>query len=54
MLEAVPNASEGRRAEVVSAIGSAFAQDAVLLDTHADADHNRSVFTLAAEEGELV
>jgi glutamate formiminotransferase len=54
VLEAVPNASEGRRAEVVSAIGSAFAQDAVLLDTHADADHNRSVFTLAAEEGELV
>jgi glutamate formiminotransferase len=54
VLEAVPNASEGRRAEVVSAIGSALAQDAVLLDTHADADHNRSVFTLAAEEGELV
>ena len=54
MLEAVPNASEGRKAEVVSAIGAAFAQDAVLLDTHSDADHNRSVFTLAAEEHDLL
>ena len=26
----------------------------MLLDVHADPDHNRSVFTLAAEEGELV
>ncbi len=54
MLEAVPNASEGRKAEVVAAIGTAFAQDATLLDTHSDADHNRSVFTLAAEEGDLL
>jgi glutamate formiminotransferase len=54
VLEAVPNASEGRKAEVVAAIGAAFAQDAVLLDTHSDADHNRSVFTLAAEEGDLL
>ncbi len=54
MLEAVPNASEGRRAEVVSAIGAAFGRNAVLLDTHSDADHNRSVFTLAAEEHDLL
>jgi glutamate formiminotransferase len=54
VLEAVPNASEGQRADVVSAIGTAFARNAVLLDTHSDADHNRSVFTLAAEEHDLL
>ena len=54
MLEAVPNASEGRRAEVVSEIGAALGRSALLLDTHSDPDHNRSVFTLAAEEHDLV
>ena len=54
VLEAVPNVSEGQRVCVISAIGAAFGRDALLLDTHSDADHNRSVFTLAAEEHDLL
>jgi glutamate formiminotransferase len=50
-LLAVPNVSEGRDATVVDRIARAF--DARLLDVHCDADHNRSVFTLAGEPGEL-
>jgi glutamate formiminotransferase / 5-formyltetrahydrofolate cyclo-ligase len=53
-LESVPNFSEGRDHAVVDAIGSALAGHARLLDVHADADHNRSVFTLVGTEGELV
>ncbi|HEV2813694.1 MAG TPA: hypothetical protein VGW10_10615 [Solirubrobacteraceae bacterium] len=53
-LLAVPNVSEGRDPEAVRAIGAAFASTgARLLDVHADADHHRSVFTLAGEPGEL-
>ena len=48
MLEAVPNVSEGRERSVIDAVGNAFATSAQLLDVHADADHHRSVFTLAA------
>jgi glutamate formiminotransferase len=48
VLEAVPNVSEGRAASVIDAIGTAFASSARLLDVHSDADHHRSVFTLAA------
>jgi glutamate formiminotransferase len=48
VLEAVPNVSEGRDRSAVAAIGAAFASSARLLDVHADPDHNRSVFTLAA------
>ena len=47
LLLAVPNVSEGRDHEVIEAIGAGFAH-ARLLDLHADADHHRSVFTLAA------
>jgi len=54
VLEAVPNVSEGRDPGVVSAIGAAFARDAALLDLHSDPDHNRSVFTLAGHDEELV
>jgi glutamate formiminotransferase/glutamate formiminotransferase/formiminotetrahydrofolate cyclodeaminase len=51
---AVPNVSEGREATSVAAIGAAFASTgARLLDVHADADHHRSVFTLAGGPGEL-
>lgn len=50
-LLAVPNVSEGRDAPKIAAIGRAF--DARLLDTHSDPDHNRTVFTLAGEPGEL-
>ena len=53
-LLAVPNVSEGRDAAVIEAIGAAFASTgARLLDVHADTDHHRSVFTLAAGPGEL-
>ena len=54
MLEAVPNVSEGRDASAIDEIGAAFGARASLLDTHADADHHRSVFTLAAEREALV
>jgi glutamate formiminotransferase len=54
VLEAVPNVSEGRRPDVVSAIGDAFAQGVELLDVHSDVDHHRSVFTLAGEQTALV
>ena len=52
MLLAVPNVSEGRDHAVLEAIERGFAP-ARFLDLHADADHNRSVFTLAAPQGEL-
>lgn len=45
MLECVPNVSEGRDARVLDALAAACG--ASLLDTHVDADHHRSVFTLA-------
>jgi glutamate formiminotransferase len=49
VLVAVPNVSEGRDASAIDAIGTAFAAHSRLLDVHADPDHHRSVFTLAAE-----
>jgi glutamate formiminotransferase len=52
-LESVPNFSEGRDRVTVEAIGTALARHARLLDVHADADHNRSVFTLVGSEDEL-
>jgi glutamate formiminotransferase len=54
VLEAVPNVSEGRRPDVVSAIADAFAGGVELLDVHSDADHHRSVFTVVGEEGALI
>ena len=53
-LESVPNFSEGRDSETIGAIGDAIARHARLLDVHADADHNRSVFTLVAPDEGLV
>ncbi|HNP74691.1 MAG TPA: glutamate formiminotransferase, partial [Kouleothrix sp.] len=49
MIECIPNFSEGRREDVIAAIGAAVAEvpGATLLDTSADADHNRSVITFA-------
>jgi glutamate formiminotransferase len=52
-LESVPNFSEGRDQATIDAIGDALAAHAQLLDVHADADHNRSVFTLVGSEEEL-
>lgn len=47
MLECVPNVSEGRDRAVVEALARACG--AALLDVHSDGDHDRSVFTLAAD-----
>jgi glutamate formiminotransferase len=53
-LESVPNFSEGRDRQTIEAIGAALGGRAQLLDIHADADHNRSVFTVVGEDDELV
>jgi glutamate formiminotransferase / 5-formyltetrahydrofolate cyclo-ligase len=53
ILMAVPNVSEGRDRASIELIGAAFGRRARLLDTHSDPDHGRSVFTLAARQGEL-
>jgi glutamate formiminotransferase len=45
MLECVPNVSEGRDEAVLDALADACGPS--LLDRHEDADHHRSVFTLA-------
>jgi glutamate formiminotransferase len=54
-LLAVPNFSEGRRPATIEAIAHAFTAtgEARLLDVHSDADHHRSVFTLAGTQGSL-
>lgn len=52
LLMAVPNVSDGRHRPRLETIERGFAP-ARFLDLHADADHNRSVFTLAARQGEL-
>jgi glutamate formiminotransferase len=54
LLEAVPNFSEGRSAETIKALHETLARDADVLDVHVDPDHNRSVFTLAAQPDALV
>jgi glutamate formiminotransferase len=54
LLESVPNFSEGRDAGTLEAIGDALSAHAQLLDVHTDFDHNRSVYTLVGDEGELL
>jgi glutamate formiminotransferase len=55
VLESVPNVSEGRDPETIAAVARAFtSRGATLLDLHADADHHRSVFTLAGADEALV
>jgi glutamate formiminotransferase len=54
LLESVPNFSEGRDRATIDALAEALSARARLLDVHADPDHNRSVFTLVGEPGELV
>jgi glutamate formiminotransferase len=55
LVECVPNVSEGCRPEVVDEIVAAFAGPEVLvLDRSSDADHNRSVLTLAGPGPALV
>jgi glutamate formiminotransferase/glutamate formiminotransferase/formiminotetrahydrofolate cyclodeaminase len=53
-LESVPNFSEGRDRATLDALAGALSARARLLDVHADTDHNRSVFTLVADEDDLV
>lgn len=50
MLECVVNVSEGRREEVLAELAAACGP--ALIDLHSDADHHRSVFTLAGPEVE--
>jgi glutamate formiminotransferase / 5-formyltetrahydrofolate cyclo-ligase len=53
-LLAVPNVSEGRDAVRVAELEAAFSRGATLLDRHSDAEHNRTVFTLAGPPGSLL
>jgi glutamate formiminotransferase len=53
-LESVPNFSAARDATIVEALRHALSAPARLLDVHVDADHNRSVYTLVGEDGQLV
>ena len=53
-LLAVPNVSEGRDGACIDAIGEAISAGVSLLDRHTDADHNRTVFTLAGDPEALV
>jgi len=56
LVECVPNFSEGRKAETVERLAQAVeeVESAVVLDTHMDADHNRSVITFVAEADSVV
>jgi glutamate formiminotransferase/glutamate formiminotransferase/formiminotetrahydrofolate cyclodeaminase len=50
LVECVPNFSEGRKTETVERLAQAISSvpSACVLDTHIDADHNRSVITFVA------
>jgi glutamate formiminotransferase/glutamate formiminotransferase/formiminotetrahydrofolate cyclodeaminase len=50
----IPNFSEGRSERVVDALAATLGSHARLIDTHFDADHNRSVFTLGDGSEALV
>jgi glutamate formiminotransferase len=52
-LLAVPNVTEGCDTERIARIERAFTRDATLLDRHTDADHDRTVLTLAGDPGGL-
>lgn len=55
LLECIPNISNGRDADVVAAVAEAFASGgAVLLGTDSDADHNRSVITIAGTPEQVI
>ena len=53
LVESVPNVSEGRRADVVARLAGRIegVRGVHLLDRTSDPSHNRSVFTLAGEDG---
>ncbi|MBV9209036.1 MAG: glutamate formimidoyltransferase [Acidobacteria bacterium] len=56
LVECVPNFSEGRKAETIERLTRVIESvaGAVVLDTHMDADHNRSVITFVAEADVVV
>jgi len=56
LVECVPNFSEGRKLETVERIAAAIraVDSACILDTHIDADHNRSVITFVASPERVV
>ncbi len=56
IIETVPNFSEGRRADVIQAIVEAVRKapgGGRILDISSDADHNRSVLTMAGDEAQV-
>ncbi len=52
-LLAVPNVSEGHDTARIAALQDGFARGVSLLDRHSDADHDRTVFTLAGAASPL-
>jgi glutamate formiminotransferase len=52
-LLAVPNLSEGSDPDRLARLEDAFTRGVSLLDRHSDADHGRTVFTLAGAQGAL-
>jgi glutamate formiminotransferase/glutamate formiminotransferase/formiminotetrahydrofolate cyclodeaminase len=52
-LLAVPNFAEGRDAALIEALAASFGAGVEELDRHVDADHDRTVFSLAGEEDDL-
>ncbi|HEY7268108.1 MAG TPA: hypothetical protein VH501_10465 [Solirubrobacterales bacterium] len=53
-LVAVPNFSEGRSERVIGTLEATLAGDARVLNRHFDPEHNRCVFTIAAQPEKLV
>jgi glutamate formiminotransferase / 5-formyltetrahydrofolate cyclo-ligase len=53
-LVSVPNFSEGRNERVIGALEATLSGHARVLNRHSDAQHNRSVYTIAAQPEELV
>src|SRR5262245_30600879 len=53
-LVAVPNFSEGRSERVIGTLEATLAGQARVLNRHFDSEHNRCVFTIAAEPEGLV
>jgi glutamate formiminotransferase len=50
----VPNVSEGQDLERLAKLERAFGRGVSVLDRHSDADHGRTVFTLAGRSGALM
>ena len=54
LIECVPNVSEGRRADIIAALGATIAGPGVhMLDRSSDPSHNRTVYTFAGEAGAI-